>query len=413
MKIFLSLAFRNITRNKKRSLITLSAVTFGLASLIFLRGFVSGAQRQMVRNITETLTSDAQIVPPGLENIYNTNAYIENPEPLRQLLRSDRRILGFAEVVIAGGIVSSATNSMVTFLVAIDPKQEETVGRRRTIVHGRSLKPDDDYGATIGEKMRQVLDINIGDKIVFTSQDYYGALAGEAYTLVGTFESGNDQIDNGTVLLLKSSAQRLLSLGSRFTKIALKIDPREDLDKVVNDLRSHLLLPPDSGAPLQVLTWEELIPMLSQMMKFQNGMIFIVMLIVLTVVASGILNTLLMSTVERTREFGLMMAIGTKPRQVILLVALESLLLTSIGALLGVAIGIGLVLYAGHVGIDLSLFISAFSNFMIGSRVFPVIDWFYLFLFLCIVIGSNAIVSLYPAWRASRLEPIEAMRQVG
>src|SRR5262245_1379288 len=107
MRIFLSLALRNMFRNKKRSLITLSAVTFGLAALIFLRGFVFGAQAQMVENITTSLTSDAQIVPAALENIYNTNGYIEDPEAIRKILRGNPHITDFAERVIAGGIVSS------------------------------------------------------------------------------------------------------------------------------------------------------------------------------------------------------------------------------------------------------------------------------------------------------------------
>lgn len=409
MTIFLVIAIRNMLRNKKRSLITLSAVTFGLAALIFLRGFVSGAQAQMVENITRTLTSDAQIVPKALQNIYNTNGYIENPEPIRRILRSDPRILGFAERILAGGIVSSATNSIPTFVVGFDPDQESAIGSRREVVQGRLMTYDDTRGVALGDKMREVLGVQIGDKIVVTAQDYYGALAGEAYRLVGTFETGNDQIDNGTVMLLKATAQNLLSLDHRISKFGLGIRGRNNVAKVVADLKAKI--PEKDG--LRVLTWEDLIPMMAQLIRFQNGMIFTVVMIVLTVVAAGILNTLMMSIVERTHEFGLMMAMGTKPGQVIFLVALESFLITTLGAVLGVVVGGAVTLYFGHAGINLSGFVSTFSNFMIGTEVHPKIDLFYLTLFLAVIAGSNVVVSLYPAWRASRLAPVDAMRQVG
>ncbi len=408
MSVLFKIALRNIFRNKKRSLITLSAVAFGLGALIFLRSFMHGAQLQMVENITTSLTSDAQIVPKALENIYNTNGVIENPENIRQILKSDPHIIAFAERIIGGGIVSSSTNSMATFLVGFDPDQEVAIKSRRNAVKGRLMTREDDHAAAIGEKMRQILGLEIGDKVVVTAQDYYGALAGEAFRLIGTFETGNDQIDNGTVMILKSSAQRLLSFDQRISKFAMKIEPSSAVDGVVKTLRQKI-----SNSDLKVLTWEDLIPMLAQLLRFQNGMIFIVILIVLLVVAAGILNTLMMSIVERVREFGLMMALGTEPSQIIFMVTLESFLLTSLGALLGIVMGISLTLYFGHVGIDLSRFISTFQNFLIGSHVYPKIDWYYLGFSLLVVLGSNLLVSLYPAWRAGRLVPVEAMRQVG
>jgi putative ABC transport system permease protein len=409
MRVFISIAVRNMLRNKKRSLITLSAVSFGLAALIFLRGFVFGAQRQMVENITTSLTSDAQIVPKALENIYNTNGYIEDPEAIRKILKDEPRLEAYAERVIAGGIVSSATNSIATFIVGFDPAMETAIRSRRVVEKGRLMTAEDVHGAAIGDTMRDILGAQIGDKIVVTAQDYYGALAGEAFTLVGTFTTGNDQIDNGTVMILTPSAQRMLSLDKRISKFALRIKPDEDVGRFVHDLRGKM--PPKQD--LRVITWQELIPVMAQLINFQNGMIFVVVFIVLTVVAAGILNTLMMSIVERTREFGLLMAIGTKPRQVVLLVAMESFFITFLGTILGVLLGISLTTYAARGGIDLSRFISTFSNFLIGARVYPKVDWLYLSIFVAVVMVSNVVVSLYPAWRASRLDPVEAMRQVG
>lgn len=410
MRVF-RIAVRNLFRNKKRSLINLTAITFGLGAMIFLRGFASGAQNQMVANITTTLTADAQIVPASLENIFNTNGVIEDPESVRQLLHADPRIENFAERILGGGLVTSNTTSMATFIVGFDPDQENAIGSRRSMARGRFMTHQDVTGAALGEKMRGILGLEIGDKLVVTTQDYYGAMAGGTYTLIGTFETGNDQIDNGTVMMLKPTAQRLLSYDQRISKFALKVDRRFNISDVVQDLRRHLV--GKASGDLKVLTWAELLPMLSQMIRFQNGMIFIIMVIVLTVVAAGILNTLMMSVIERIREFGLMLALGTTPGQVIRLVVLESFLLTATGALLGSLLGIGLILYFGHVGIDMSRFVSTLSNFLIGTVVYPRVDWFYLSVILLLITITNLLASFYPAWRAGRLPPIEAMRQAG
>lgn len=408
MRSIFTIAFRNILRNKKRTVITVSAVAMGLAAMIFLRGFVSGAQTQMVRNIVTTITSDAQIFPKSMENLYNTNGAIEDPEAVRRLLREEKRVLGYAEEVSGSGMVASATGSVMTFVTGLDPEDEKAIGSRFPLMSGRLMGPDEIHGAVLGEKMRKILGVELGDKVVVTVQDYSGSFSGEAFTLVGTMETGNDQLDNGNVILLREPAKKLLGFGHRISRFCLKIDPRYPVAQVVRDLRERL-----SGTDLKVMTWEELIPMLAQMVRFQDGMIFVVLFIVLIVVTAGMLNTLLMSVIERVREFGLMMSLGTRPSRVVGLVFCESFLLAVMGLIAGVLLGLGPVYYFGRVGVDLSRFTSAFSNFLIGSHVYPRADWFWFSLFGLIVLMANLLASLYPAWRAGRLVPIDAMREVG
>lgn len=391
------------------------AVSIGLGALIFLRSFIFGAQNQMVGNVINTLTGDIQILPTGQENIYNTNGAIENPETIRQLLKNDPRVLHFAEEVGASGIAASATASLPTFASGYNPNDEASTEFRIPIIQGRRLTTADDYGIVIGEKMRKILEIEIGDKVVVTFQDYHGGLAGEAFKLTGTFETGNDQIDNGNVLLLRPTLQRLLGFEHRISKFILKIDPHYQPDELAKDFRKKIQemeadASPYQGTSLSVMTWEEILPLIAQMIRFQNGMILVIVFIVLTVVTTGILNTLMMSITERTREFGLMAALGTSPSAVMMVVTLESFFLTTAGALAGILFGIGFTFYFGHVGIDLSRFLSTVSNLLIGSHVYPRLDISSLLLFLGIVTGGNLVVSLQPAWRASRLQPVEAMR---
>lgn len=406
MIILFKMALRNILRHKKRSLITLLSVCFSLGSLIFLKSFVFGAQQQMKENVTRTLTGDLQILPKSLENIYNTNGAIEDPEKIRSLLKQDAQIESFAENVLGTGLVSSDSRSLPTFIIGLDPGKEAAIGNDLKMIQGHHLTEGDTQGIILGEKMREILGLQIGDRVIVTAQDYYGSLSGSIFYLVGTFEVGNDQLDSSNSLFLKSAVQKLLSFEHRISKFILKIDAHQTPDKMAKILKEKM-----NNNDLKVMTWEELIPMVSQLIQFQNGMVSVVMAIVLIVVSAGILNTLLMSTIERTREFGLMMALGTHSLRILMLIVFESLLLTGVGALIGSSLGILITFYFGHHGIDLSRFLSTFSNLLIGSKVFPQIHWSSLILFSGVILVASLFVSLYPAWKASKLEPIEAMRQ--
>src|SRR3990167_2936645 len=137
MKAIVTIAFRNILRHRKRSLIILTAIAIGLGAIVFLRGFASGAQHQMVDNIVSVITSEISIVHQTMRNIYNTNGTIEDPESVRRLLRGNPRVAGFAEEVFGSGIISSPQASIMTFVSGIDPEQETAIGSRFPVVSGR------------------------------------------------------------------------------------------------------------------------------------------------------------------------------------------------------------------------------------------------------------------------------------
>lgn len=408
MKTFALIAIRNLLRHPRRSLVTILAVAFGLMALIFLRAFIYGVQTQITENIAHTLTGDLQIAPPSTHTLFAGNIVIKDPQRIRDILAATPTIQSYAERVNASGVVASAANTIVTTIVGVHPEQEARIQSNRPIVSGAALVDKDMHGVVIGEPMRKILEVDIGEKVVVTAQDAKGELSGEAFTLVGTFETGNDMIDNTTVMMLLPSAQRLMGIGDKISRFVIMLTPQTSVDATARSLQQKLS---DNPQKLDVLTWREIAPMFASLMQFQNAMTFIVVLIVLTVVAAGTLNTLMMALIERTRELGLMLALGTTPRQVMLMVGLESLWLTGIGALLGSVLGIVVTFFIGQNGIDLSSFIHTAANFMVGSNVTPRIDWPYLLTFVLFIISANTLVSLYPAWRAGHLAPLESMRR--
>lgn len=411
MTSFALIAARNLLRNRRRSLITVSAVAFGLMALIFLRGFVHGVQNQITYNIARTLTGDIQIAPPSKNILFATNVAIDDPQRVRDILAGTPAVQNYAERVYGSGVVASAANTIITSVIGITPDQEARIESYRPVAQGTALSPTDIRGVVIGEAMRKILDVDIGEKVVVTVQDIHGELSGEAFTLIGTFNTGNDMIDNTTTVILTPSAQRLMGIDSKISRFIVMLAPGNFPDEVAIQLQTKINEP--GRQPLEAPTWKKVAPMFASLMQFQNAITLVVTFIVLIIVAAGTLNTLFMSIIERTRELGLMLAIGTTPRQIILMVGLESLWLTLIGAVLGCIIGVLVTVGFGYRGIDLSSFIHTAANFMVGAKVHPTVDWGYTLLFVFFIALINTVVSLYPAWRAGRLAPLESMRRVG
>lgn len=408
MSIFFKIAWRNILRNKRRSAITISAVSFGLAAVIFLWSFVDGFQNQMEESIKSIITGDIQIYPQGAEGLYNVNLLLENPEEVRQAIQTTPKITKKVERVLASGIISSANNSLMTFIGGMDPTQEKIFNPKDLMVEGRMLEDGDEHGTIIGAPMAKQLKVGIGDKIVLVLQDRFGSLVGESFRIVGLFETGSDQIDNSTVDVLLPVLQRLLSAENQVTKILLRTQEGASVDKIIADLKTKLN--PDH---YKISPWGDIAPMLSQLVEFQQRMIFIVVIIVLSILGTGVLNTLMMSYIERIREFGLMKALGTKDRQVSLLLIFETIWLTFMGSVLGAGLGLGASFFFSKQGINLSQFGETFSNFLIGTTIYPKIYWNHVGTAILVVLCANLLAALYPAWKASKLEPMEAMRQAG
>ena len=180
MKAFIKIALRGVIRHKKRSAIAMLAVTFGLGAVIFLRSFIHGAQSQMVANITAVLTGDAQIVPAAQQNLYETNFIIREPAPVWEMLKEDVAVKGVMGKVVRGGIVASPAASLMSFIVGVDPAEEALTGTKRTIIAGRNLASGEGHEALVGEKMREILGVEVGEKIVVTAEDENGELAGES-----------------------------------------------------------------------------------------------------------------------------------------------------------------------------------------------------------------------------------------
>jgi ABC-type lipoprotein release transport system permease subunit len=240
------------------------------------------------------------------------------------------------------------------------------------------------------------------------SQAFDGSIAAGAYYVSGLLDTGTDEIDKGLALISYASAQKLLVMGDRASELAVRLSSAGESPAVVAQMRPSL-----EKYGYEVLTWQEISTSFLQWIEFDNGFIWIIVVITMIVVAGGILNTILMGVMERTREFGIIMALGTRPAQVIATVAWESSFLGVLGIAFGLAIGLGLTLYFQRFGIDLTIVAGALNSFYMDSIIYPKFSPNYVLVTTGLVLVISVISSVYPAWYASRLKPIEAIRSLG
>jgi len=409
MSIFLKMAWRNIRRNLRRTLITLSAITFGLAAMIIFFGFTDGFHAQWVENTVKAYTGHIQIYRSGYRDDPQLNRSIADAAEIIKELKTEPAVDTYAERVEVQGLISTAENSYGVLIRGIDTGEEVKItGIKERIIKGEYLNEDKGRGVLIGHRLAEKLNAEIGDKIVLMVQAADGSLTAELFRLQGTFRIGATELDSSFAIVTLKDAQALSLLGDRVTEIAVMLKNPVDVLPVSKRLKERLV---SSG--YEVYTWEELMPALQEMIDLDNIFMYLILLVVLVVVSLGILNTMLMSIMERTREFGIMMAVGTSPRNVILLVMLESFFIGIIGIISGAGIGIGVNRIISIKGFDLSRWGGATEFFAILDPViYPETDIINVLWSCAIVFLTALIVSVYPAVRAARLRPVEAMHYV-
>ncbi len=408
MFTFIKIAWRNIIRNKKRSSITLSAVGFGLGALIFIWAFVDGAHKQMIENYTSLISGHIQIHAKGFHQKEQLETYIEQPEEIEKSLRSNPAVLSFTQRVKAAGLVSSSEHSSGVYILGIDPRHENEVSTiYKKVKQGSFLQENSDKEIVLGIGLANNLNVGLDEKIVIMSQALDGSIAAGAFHVKGLLDTGTEEIDKGAVLITHKAAQELFVMHDKTSEIAIRLKDVEEAQHVSSLIHQKLNSP-----DLEVLPWQRISTVLEQWIEFDNGFIYLIVIVVMIVVASGILNTVLMGVLERTREFGILLALGTKRKQILAMVAWESLFLGIIGSFSGALLGIILTIYFAKTGIDLSMFTGALSTSYLDPYIYPVSETGHVVISIALVLTISVLVSIYPAWHAGNLKPVEAIRSM-
>lgn len=399
----LKMAWRNLWRSRRRTLVTVGAMTLALTILILYTSLVEGYLRDLERNILELELGDIQIHAPGYldrPSLYNT---VEDPVSLIGKLedhgyRASARLLG-------GGLVAAGDSAAGASLRGIDVRQNAQVSRiGKHVADGGWLDPSDPGGVVLGRRLARTLNVHIGDELVLLSQAADGSIANDLFRIRGILEGISDATDRGGVFMTAGSFRAFFGLSRGAHEVIVRRPQVQDLEAAVQAIKE---LAPGTD----VKTWRDLMPTLASLMDSTRSVIQVVFFVVYVVIAILILNAMLMAVFERIRELGILKALGVSPERVLTLIMTESGLQTALATVIGILLSIPGLWYLTEVGIDtgklggVSVLGIAFSP-MWYAVVTP---WSYLAPVSLLVVMVLAAVC-YPALKAARISPVEAMR---
>ncbi len=398
---FLTLAARNVLRNPRRTLLILSAVTAGVAALVFSWAMFDGQNVQMIRNMTDNFSSHAQGQKHG---------YLDNPSfDLTFMPQEAEAIANHPEVVAVsrrvsgGGLLSAGAATRGVSVVGVDPAAELKVTTlHQRMVQGKYFTPGQRGGLVLGMSLAKGLGVGIGDQVAVIVEGMQASIGAQRFQVLGIYDSGDSMIDSQQAFIALDDAFDLFATGGRVTALALKLRTLDDAATLQASL----------AGDLTVQGWRALLPEIVRMVGFHNLITHVIMTILFFIVALGIAGTLQMAVAERIREFGMQLAIGTSPWQVCRTILYEGFWITGSGFAVGYAISAAVVVWLGMAHIDFAPHIEGAVKAMPGApgRATAYLEparIVTLALGMLIVAFCAAIV---PAVRAARLAPIAALR---
>lgn len=408
--VFMLIAGRNILRNRRRTAITAGGTAFGIVAFVFLFSFFDGFGEDLIENSTRYVTGHVQLERAGFRDDYAPELAFENTEDLLLRLRSVPEVAAAAPRVQVQALASSAAKSEGIMLIGIVPDAErEVTFIHRSIVEGQPLAAGADRDIMVGRKLAEQLGVRLGEKMIVMAQTANGELGTAAYRVGGIFATESASFDGAMAFVTLPAAQSLLALGSRVSTINLRLRDRATLDDGgLPELRRRVAASSLSFAP-----WQALLPQIDEMVQLIRVMSNIMLAVAFFVIAMAIMNTVFMAVAERTREFGVMMALGTPPAAIQRVVVYETLVLMLLASFIGYGVGVLLVAYFGRQGIDLSGFFSGYSAIPgLTGVVHPKLFAGHIGVPGVVLFVASVLVSLYPAARAARLDPVRAIRHV-
>jgi putative ABC transport system permease protein len=405
---FVRMAWRNVWRNKRRTLIALVAIAVGLAFLAFMDGSIAGFQQAIFGNAVRLQGGNVQVHAPG----YREKAKrlpllpLADAEAVVRAARAQPQVVAASRRINTGGFVSSREATMPVTISGIEPELEAPVGLvARNISQGRYLTAGDEDLILIGQAMAARLKVGVGDRITLLGRATHEQMRRRTMTVVGIYNLGLPEAEKQMVYVSLAEAQTLFDLRDQATEVVVALQSVGQEKTVVAALQVAL-------PAYEVASWQDLNPEMNQSLEVDKQVMNIFGLVVLLIAGVGILNLMLMAVFERTREIGLLAAMGLKRREILGLFLLEGVFIGLLGSLVGGVLGGLLVGGVGQVGIKLSLAEMGEMMALLGDRLYPVLRIDLLLGRALTVAVIAALASLYPAWQASRREPAEALHYV-
>jgi ABC-type lipoprotein release transport system permease subunit len=399
------LAYRNVGRNKTRSLLSALAVGIGMALLLLMAAVLEGEMKGALQNTIRLQSGHLQVRPASYEEgkiSLKWEDLIENPDQVAGQIKSLPQVTVASPRLIASAILTVGDESKGVQILGIDPDSAANQPFREGMLSGEFIKPDDHEGILIGNILADKLGLKVNDKVNLLATTSNGDVNEQLFTIRGIFTTRTPSYDENTIFMPLAKAQAITATENHASTIFVTLQDLNQADAVAQALQ---------GNNYKILTWRDQNAFITQFEDFANAFFIILYLIVLGITATVVTNTLVMAVFERTREIGILAAIGMKGRGIMGQFLAEAALLATGGVIGGLLIGGALVAYFTVYGIYI-------GDYGISGVLFE--DHIYAHLTLQNTINLTIltyiitlIASLYPARLAARMEPVEALHGLG
>ncbi len=401
----LSLSWKNIWRNKTRSLVVIVSVILGTGAGVFMSAFMYGMSIQMVNNELENYTSHIQIHSNEYKDEILPAYFIPNADSLVEELSRLSFVENITSRTVITGLASTSSSSFGVSIRGIDIASEKEVTQLSTFIReGDFLESSRSNGIVVGEKLAQRLNLEIRSKIVLNFQDVDNNLSAAAFRVTGIYKSSNSRFDESNVFIKKEHLNTLINAEGISHEIAILVDDF----KMADIYRDSLEL--ESG--LIAESWGDISPSLRYTDSVVDTMLYIVMVIILIALTFGIINTMLMAVLERQQELGMLLAVGVNKSKTFTMILVETFLLAIVGAPAGILFAwLGIVSLSEN-GINVSAWAQGFEEYGIGTVIYPELQPEYYLNVGILIFMTTLIAALYPSYKALKLNPVEAIRKI-
>lgn len=404
--MLLKLAWRNLWRNKRRSLIIQGSVIVGVVSIIFLDSMMNGMLYQMIFNQISSNVAHIQIHKKGFYDNKTVQNFLPDYQGVEEKLKHNADIKFYSKKVFTFGLLSSARNSSGVFINGIIPGEEKNISLiSASIIEGNYLTGSSNE-IVIGKGLADKLDVELGDKVVAMTNTPEGNVGSNLFRITGIYKTFSPEFDKAYIYIPIKDAQSMMEIGNNIYEFSL----------IVNDYNSAQIISDKIEQQLddryEVLSYKEMLPLLIITLDLYKQSAVIITFIVSLALIFGIINTMLMAVFERIKEFGVLMSIGMKNSKLFSMIILEAFILGVIGTVVGFVIAMVLYLLVSNTGIDFSVFSESLASYGIGSVIYPVLLIENIINTIIIIPLVSVLGACYPAYKAIKLQPVYALRYV-
>lgn len=400
-----SVSWRNVWRNKVRSLVVIFAIAIGIFAGVWATAFMTGMMNQRIQKVINTELSNIQIHNPDFRKTAEFANFIPDANKLMEKIKTIPQVKGVSNRIVIQSMVASAETASGVIIMGINSNDEPTVTNiKEKIIDGAYFEGIKRNPVLIGKKLAEKLNVKVRSKIVITVQDLENDIISGAFRVAGIFSTNNNMYDESHVFVRYSDLATLTGLPENAGhEIAISLTDNKFLAEVQDEVKSL-------AGDLEVLNWKELSPEMSYLTETMNMYMYVFILIILLALLFGIINTMLMVVMERTKEIGMLMAVGMHKFRIFWMIVVESVMLSLVGGVFGIILGIVVSKINEKYPVDLSMWSEGYEQLGYDAFVYTTLQPEFIINVTILVIITGIIAALYPAYKALKNDPADALR---